>query len=109
MTRHAFEPQLTGPIPTYPGFSYRPPSAASSTAGQPPPFHFYSTSLGRGMSRSVASDSVRSSNASNVSSVPDSEEGPDESVADEYMDYAELEDFYRHPQPRPGRGEDGSQ
>ncbi|KAI0632080.1 hypothetical protein C8Q77DRAFT_1123773 [Trametes polyzona] len=64
------------------------------------------------MTRSVASDSVRSSNTSNVSSapsVPDSEEGAEESVADELMDYAELEEFYQHPPPRPGRGEDGSQ
>ncbi|OJT15245.1 hypothetical protein TRAPUB_8167 [Trametes pubescens] len=108
MTRQAFEPQLTGPIPTYPGFAYRPPSAHS--AGQLPPFHFYS--LGRGMSRSVASDSVRSSNTSNVSSapsVPESEEGPEGSVADELMELAELEEFYQHPQPRPGPGEDGSQ
>ncbi|EIW59455.1 uncharacterized protein TRAVEDRAFT_71514 [Trametes versicolor FP-101664 SS1] len=108
MTRQAFEPQLTGPIPTYPGFAYRPPSAHS--AGQLPPFHFYS--LGRGMSRSVASDSVRSSNTSNVSSapsVPDSEEGPEGSVADELMELTELEEFYQHPQPRPGPGEDGSQ
>lgn len=108
MTRQAFEPQLTGPIPTYPGFAYRPPSTHS--AGQLPPFHFYS--LGRGMSRSVASDSVRSSNTSNVSSapsVPDSEEGPEGSVADELMELAELEEFYQLPQPRPGPGEDGSQ
>ncbi|KAI0354921.1 hypothetical protein OH77DRAFT_1542797 [Trametes cingulata] len=113
-----FEPQLTGPVPTYPGFAYRPPSA--SAAGQLPPFHFYS--VGRGMSRSVASDSVRSSNTSNVSSapsVPDTEElveGPQGaeggSVADEIMDYAELDDFYRQqhpPEPGPGPGEEGSQ
>ncbi|KAI0365744.1 hypothetical protein BV20DRAFT_720075 [Pilatotrama ljubarskyi] len=109
----AFEPQLTGPVPTYPGFAYRPPSASSSSfsaTGQLPPFHFYS--VGRGMNRSVASDSVRSSNTSNVSSapsVPDSEEGVEGSVVDEFMDYTELEEFYLQPQPGPGPGEEGSQ
>ncbi|KAH9854644.1 hypothetical protein C2E23DRAFT_902065 [Lenzites betulinus] len=105
MARHAFEPQLTGPIPTYPGFAYRAPSAP----GLPPPF--YGARVGRGMSRSVASDSVRSSNASNVSSVPDSEEpdGADGSVhadADEYMDYTDLPGLFRRPGP--GEGEGGS-
>ncbi|KAI0335945.1 hypothetical protein GY45DRAFT_1430587 [Cubamyces sp. BRFM 1775] len=118
--QQTFEPILTGPVPTYPGFAYRPPSAASSySGGQLPPFHFHGLSVGRGMSRSVASDSVRSSNASNVSSapsVPDSEEGGEGSVAamdyaelEEYIDYPELDDFYRQPPPGPGRGEEGSQ
>ncbi|KAI0768984.1 hypothetical protein BD413DRAFT_628753 [Trametes elegans] len=110
----AFEPQLTGPVPTYPGFAHRPPSASSSaySAGQLPPFHFLSA--GRGMNRSVASDSVRSSNTSNVSSapsVPESEDGaPEEGVAGEdYMDYTELEleELYGQPAARPGRPEEG--
>ncbi|KAI0661927.1 hypothetical protein C8Q70DRAFT_1043176 [Cubamyces menziesii] len=119
--QQTFEPVLTGPVPTYPGFAYRPPSAASSSysGSQHPPFHFHGPSVGRGMSRSVASDSVRSSNASNVSSapsVPDSEEGGEGSVAamdyaelEEYIDYPELDDFYRQPPSGPGRAEEGSQ
>ncbi|KAH9891602.1 hypothetical protein C8Q73DRAFT_746697 [Cubamyces lactineus] len=119
--QQTFEPILTGPVPTYPGFAYRPPSAASSSysGSQHLSSHFHGLSVGRGMSRSVASDSVRSSNASNVSSapsVPDSEEGGEGSVAamdyvelEEYIDYPELDEFYRQPPSGPGRAEDGSQ
>ncbi|KAI0648117.1 hypothetical protein C8Q79DRAFT_953717 [Trametes meyenii] len=120
LTRQRFEPQLTGPVPTYPGLTYRPPNAppppssssSHGAAGPLPPFHFYSLSGPRTMNRSVASDSVRSSNTSNVSSapsVPDSEEGAEGSVADEFMDIAELEAFYQKPQPRPGPPDEGSQ
>ncbi|KAI0670847.1 hypothetical protein C8Q78DRAFT_1078807 [Trametes maxima] len=115
-TRQSFEPQLRGPVPTYPGLAYSPPTASSSAsshgAGPLPPFHFYSLGGPRTMNRSVASDSVRSSNTSNVSSapsVPDSEEGAEGSVADEFMDIAELEAFYQEPRPRPGPPDEGSQ
>ncbi|RPD77876.1 hypothetical protein L226DRAFT_521379 [Lentinus tigrinus ALCF2SS1-7] len=97
-TQPAFEPQLTGPVPTYPGFAYRPPSPSSS---YPPGWVdaiSYNTSR-PGPSRQ--SESVHSTTSS-APSVPESEESAYNDH--EPIDYEELEEFYR--QPHPGQAEE---
>ncbi|KAI0770251.1 hypothetical protein C8Q74DRAFT_1218649 [Fomes fomentarius] len=102
-TRSAFEPQLTGPVPTYPGLSYRPPSPSSSFSPTAP---LRSFSVPRpGPSRSTASESVQSSTTSSAPSVPESEDSA--GGVGEGVDYEELEEFYR--QPHPGTSDEGGQ
>lgn len=99
-TPAAFEPQLTGPLPMYPGFAYRPPSPSSSyPPGVGDPISYYTPRPGP----SRQSESVHSTTSS-APSVPESEE-PESGYTDhDPIDYEELEEFYR--QPRPGERED---
>ncbi|KAI0755017.1 hypothetical protein C8Q80DRAFT_1216783 [Daedaleopsis nitida] len=103
-TRTAFEPQLPGPVPTYPGFSYRPPSPSSSSSSHPAnlPFFPYSVHAGPSRSAALASERVQSATSS-APSVPESED----SAVGEGGEYEELEEFYRQPQP--GEREDTEQ
>ena len=66
-TRSAFEPQLTGEEPRFPGFSYRPPSPSSSSNPASRPFVFLSMS-GSGPTRGAASEGVHSTATSSAAS-----------------------------------------
>ncbi|KAI1793412.1 hypothetical protein LXA43DRAFT_885958, partial [Ganoderma leucocontextum] len=113
-TRSAFEPRLSGPMPTYPGLSYRPPPPSSSYSAEPVAFTFLSVRPGPSWSAASAPESgqwssasapesTQSSNtsapesvqSSTASSVPDSEDG-----AYEDMDYFDYDEFYGHTSPR---------
>ena len=91
-TRPAFEPQLSGPVPSYPGLAYRPPSSSSSAASRP--FVFLSVRPGPSRSATSASGSVSESvqssttTTSSAPSLPDSEE-PEGA----YIDMTELETY----------------
>lgn len=121
-SRSAFEPHLSGPMPTYPGLSYRPLSPSSSShRAAPGAFTFLNVRPGPSGGSMSAAESGQSSTASapestqssmsNVSvpesvqsstgsSVPDSEDG-----AYEDMDYFDYDEFYGHASPRGRRSQ----
>ncbi|KAH9922837.1 uncharacterized protein BXZ73DRAFT_104068 [Epithele typhae] len=74
----AFEPQLTGPQPMYPGAGSRAPSSESPSSsylpGAPALVPFTAYTPGPSRSSASASESVQSSATSSAPSVPDSEE-----------------------------------
>ncbi len=122
-TRSAFEPRLSGPMPSYPGLSYRPPSPSSSSYNVAPvAFTFLSVRPGpsrgaasvpeSGQSSSASAPESTQSSTSNVSapesvqsstasSVPDSEDGAYEDM--DYFDYDEFYDHRRSPRGRPSQ------
>ncbi|TBU46365.1 hypothetical protein BD309DRAFT_916181 [Dichomitus squalens] len=87
--RAAFEPQLSGPVPNYPGLAYRPPSYHPASR----PFTFLSVRPGptsRSTTSGSVSESVRSSTttSSAAPSIPDIEE-----LEAAYLDMTELDTY----------------